>query len=370
MARAVNAREVKRTEQLASESEGRFRSLIENLPLVTYADSSGPEGRTIYASPQIEQLLGYPVEEWLTDPGMFLRVLHPDDREWMRPERGGRYDRDTSVVFRVIAKDGRVITVQSARVVIRDDDGAPLYTIGYWVDIGDRLRLEEELRQAQRSEALGRLAGGIAHDFNNLLTAIGGYAELALRRPDDPAAVEIALRGLIEATDAGATLTAQLLAFSRREPAQFVPFQLNNIVRSTVTLLQRLIGSGVAVTLELDPDIPIIEADPGQLGQIVLNLALNARDAMPGGGTLTIATRRVGADVALVISDTGAGMSEEVLRRAFEPFFTTKESGSGTGLGLSIVLGIAEQSGGRVSLESVLGKGTTVTIVFPPAEQE
>ena len=370
MARRLGARGREQAERLLSESEERFRALIENLPLVTYADSAGSEGRTIYVSPQIVHLLGYPVQDWLKNPDMLLTVLHVDDRERIRAQRGSRHDRDTSLVFRVVSREGRVITVQSGRVVIRDPDGNPLYTVGFWVDISDRVQLEEELRQAQKVEALGRLAGGIAHDFNNVLTAIGGYAELARARSVDPAAVERALEGIAEATDSGAALTAQLLAFSRREPAQLVRFQLNDVVRSTVTLLERLIGGGVAVALELDTEIPAIKADPAQLGQIVLNLALNARDAMPNGGTLTIATRPAGNEVALVVADSGSGMSEEVRARAFEPFFTTKESGSGTGLGLSIVLGIAEQSGGRVVLESAAGEGTTVTIVFPRADRE
>ena len=369
MARRLNLLGRVRFKQLSSESE-ELRTLIESLPLVTYADSAGPDGRTVYVSPQIEQLLGYPAEQWLENRDMFLNVLHPEDRERIRAERGSQHDRDSSLVFRVVSREGRVITVQSGRVAIRDDDGNPLYTVGFWVDIGERVRLEEELRQAQKVEALGRLAGGIAHDFNNVLTAIGGYAELARARLDEPVAVEQALQGIADATDSGAALTAQLLAFSRREPAQLMRCQLNDAVRSTVRLLERLIGGEVAVTLELDAKIPTIEADPAQLGQVVLNLALNARDAMPNGGALTIATRLAGDEVVLVVADSGSGMSEEVRARAFEPFFTTKESGSGTGLGLSIVLEIAAQSSGRVALDSAPGEGTTVTIVFPPAGPE
>lgn len=370
MARRLVSRGREQNERPLSESEERFRTLIENLPLVTYADSAGPDGRTVYISPQIEQLLGYPAEEWLGNPDLLMTVLHPDDHERVRVQRGDRHDRDTNLVFRVISREGRVVTVQSARVAIRDEEGNSLYTLGFWVDISDQVLLEEELRQAQKVEALGRLAGGIAHDFNNVLTAIGGYAELARARLDEPAAVEQALQGIAEATDSGAALTAQLLAFSRREPAQLVRFQLNDAVRSTVRLLERLIGGGVAVTLELDAESPTIEADPAQLGQVVLNLALNARDAMPNGGTLTIATRLAGDEVELVVADSGIGMTEEVRARAFDPFFTTKESGSGTGLGLSIVLEIAAQNGGRVTLESAPGEGTTVTVVVPRAEPE
>jgi two-component system, cell cycle sensor histidine kinase and response regulator CckA len=346
-----------------------FRELIENLPLVTYVDD-GPGGgteRTVYVSPQIEAMLGYSAEEWLDDPDLFLRVLHPDDRDRMQAERASQSDRDTSRVFRVVARDGRVYTVQSERVVVRDGQGAARYTQGFWVDISDRVRIESELRDAQKREAVGRLAGAVAHDFNNILTAIAGYADLARTNLARPAALLRALTAIEEAAEAGSSLSRQLLAFSRREARQAAPTQLNDVVRATMTLLDRLIPASIVVELELTEPLPEIVADSGQLGQIVLNLTLNARDAMPTGGRLTIGTEAVPDGVVLVVTDTGVGMSDEVRAQAFEHFFTTKDPDRGTGLGLSTVLEIVEESSGTVELESELGAGTTVRITLPAA---
>jgi PAS domain S-box-containing protein len=348
---------------------GWFRELIENLPLVTYVDE-GPGGgteRTLYVSPQIEEMLGYTAEEWLGDPDLFMRVLHPEDRERMRAERASQGDRDTSRIFRVVARDGRVYTVQSERVVVRDGNGAARFTQGFWVDISDRARIEGELRDAQKREAVGRLAGAVAHDFNNILTAIAGYADLARTNLDRPAALLRALTAIEEAAEAGSSLSRQLLSFSRREARRLAPTQLNDVVRATMTLLDRLIPPSIVVDLELAEPLPEIVADSGQLGQVVLNLTLNARDAMPTGGRLTIGTEPVEGGVVLVVADTGVGMSEEVRAQAFEHFFTTKDPDRGTGLGLSTVLEIVQQTKGTVDLESAPGTGTTVRITLPAA---
>jgi PAS domain S-box-containing protein len=347
--------------------EGWFRQLVETLPLVTYVDAGGGEQRTLYVSPQIEDMLGYPVDAWLEDPDLFLRVLHPDDRERMRAEREHQHGRDTSRVFRVVARDGRQFTVQSERVVVRDREGRSLYTQGFWVDVSDRMRIEHELRDAQKREAVGRLAGAVAHDFNNILTAIAGYADLARSNLATPAALLRALAAIEGAAEAGSSLSKQLLAFSRREPRRAELTQLNDAVRATMTLLERLIPPSIEVQLDLAEPLPEIVADAGQLGQVVLNLTLNARDAMPGGGRLTIGTEGAPDAVVLVVADTGVGMSDEVRSRAFDHFFTTKEPDRGTGLGLSTVLEIVEQSSGTVELESAPGAGTTVRITLPAA---
>ena len=225
---------------------------------------------------------------------------------------------------------------------------------------------EAQLRQAQKMEAIGRLAGGIAHDFNNLLTAILGYADFLIE--DVPPESRGDVEGIRKAGRSAAALTRQLLAFSRRQVLQPEVLDLNAVIASTDKLLRRLIGEDVEIRMALDQTLPAIKADPGQIEQIVLNLAVNARDAMPDGGRLTIATERGGAaapGAVLIVTDTGCGMTDEVRARIFEPFFTTKAAGKGTGLGLATVYGIVQQSDGRIELQTQPGAGSTFRITFP-----
>jgi signal transduction histidine kinase len=222
----------------------------------------------------------------------------------------------------------------------------------------------EQLRQAQKMDAIGRLAGGVAHDFNNLLLAITGYADFLITSLSDPKQKQYAEE--IQAAGArAAALTHQLLAFSRRQVLQARVLNLNDCVRELETMLRRLIGEGVHVALALEPRLRPVEADPGQMGQVLLNLAVNARDAMSGQGTLTITTRNDGNDVVLEVADDGAGMDDETCARLFEPFFTTKDIGLGTGLGLSTVYGIVTQSGGSIDVRSEPGLGARFTIRLP-----
>ncbi len=245
-----------------------------------------------------------------------------------------------------------------------------------------RRRSEEQLRQAQKMEAVGQLAGGIAHDFNNLLLAINGYSELAHRRLNggDPAVRE-AIEEVRAAGDRAASLTRQLLAFSRRQVLQTRELTLNDVIEDVTRMLRRLLGEHLELVLSLDPGAGRIVADPSQIEQVLMNLTLNARDAMPDGGRLRIETGRrqvseVGGElppgdwVTLLVADTGTGMDEETLGHAFEPFFTTKEPGKGTGLGLATVYGVVEQSGGRVAVASQPGRGTTFLIALPASEAE
>jgi signal transduction histidine kinase len=229
------------------------------------------------------------------------------------------------------------------------------------------LALEEtsaQLRQSQKMDAVGRLAGGVAHDFNNLLLAITGYADFLITSLTDPAQKRYAEE--IQAAGArAASLTHQLLAFSRQQVLQSRVVNLNDCVREIETMLRRLIGEGVRVRLELAPDLRPVEADPSQIGQVLLNLAVNARDAMAGDGTLTIATRNEGEDAVLEVTDNGAGMDDETRLRLYEPFFTTKVIGEGTGLGLSTVYGIVTQSGGSIDVHSSPGAGATFIVRLP-----
>jgi nitrogen-specific signal transduction histidine kinase/CheY-like chemotaxis protein len=247
-------------------------------------------------------------------------------------------------------------------------------------DITERTEIEQQLWQAQKMEAVGRLAGGVAHDFNNLLTAILGYAELLLSdlRDDDPRSQD--LREIRKAGVSAASLTRKILAFSRKQPLEPEVLDLNAVVRSLHGMLGRLIGEDIRIEVRLAPDLGRVKADPGQIEQVLLNLATNARDAMPQGGTLTIDTQNAGLDdtavrrhlaaapgeyVMLAVSDTGCGMPPEVQARVFEPFFTTKPRGIGTGLGLSTVYGIVKQSGGDISVYSEPGRGATFKVYLP-----
>jgi nitrogen-specific signal transduction histidine kinase len=249
-------------------------------------------------------------------------------------------------------------------------------------DVTERVRLEEQVRQAQKMEAVGRLAGGVAHDFNNLIAAIRAYIELMPEGGLLSASQHQYLSQIGEAADRAVRLTDQLLAFSRKAVVAPEVLDLNGVVESMALMLRRLIGEDVALITLLGPGVIRVRLDPGQLDQVIMNLAVNARDAMPGGGRLTIETRQVlvgpgaagaagvqpGEYVELAIADTGHGMTPEVKARVFEPFFTTKEPGKGTGLGLATVFGIVKQAGGHVSAESQPGAGTRFTVLLPAAE--
>jgi signal transduction histidine kinase len=252
------------------------------------------------------------------------------------------------------------------------------------VDVTERKGLEERLRQSQRLEAVGQLAGGIAHDFNNLLTVITSYAAILLQDLDPSDAKLMDVREIAKAADRAAALTQQLLAFGRRQLLQPRVLDVNDTVSEMKNMLRRLLTADIELVTVLDPQLRAVRADPGQLEQVLMNLVVNARDAMPEGGTLTVETATVkidathagpdatairpGAYVQLAVSDTGHGMDDAVQARMFEPFFTTKEPGKGTGLGLSTVYGIVKQSGGHVWCHSELGRGTTFKIYLPHAD--
>ncbi len=295
--------------------------------------------------------------------------------------RDGRWDAELVHTRR----DGKQIIVESRQVLRRDAAGVPIAILEINRDISERKRLEDQFRQAQKLEGIGRLAGGVAHDFNNLLTVISGYAQTVL----DDLGVQHPLREPMEQISQAAAratrLTRQLLIFSRRQVSEPRNILLNDLVRDFEKMLRRLIGEDINLVLALDPAAGVIRADAGQIEQVILNLAVNARDAMPKGGTLSIRTSRLLADdefvqkhlgvqpglyVVLVVSDTGVGMSAEVKSHLFEPFFTTKETGRGTGLGLSTVYGIVKQSEGSVWVYSEAGQGTTFKILFPAVGAE
>ena len=363
--------EIVRAEEEKASAETRYRGLVEQLPMMTYISSCDVPPATLYVSPQAEQLLGYSVEEWLVGGGSFVDALvHPDDLELFLAERANSRTTDASfsLSYRLLDRDGRVVWVLDESHTITAPDGTPLFCQGFLVDITERKQLEEQLRQSHKMDAIGQLAGGIAHDFNNMLTAISGYAELLGYSFEDGDPRHDDLGELKRAASHAASLTRQLLAFSRKElllPQRLDP---NLIVRELETMLRRTLGEQIELAIELDPELEHVHADPDQLAQVVLNIALNARDAMPAGGRLTISTANVeGRQVAIRIADTGIGMDEETRGRIFEPFFTTKEPGQGTGLGLATAYGVVSQSGGAIEVQSVLSEGSTFCVLLPQA---
>ncbi len=277
------------------------------------------------------------------------------------------------------ARTGRQRWFQVIKVPLRSADGAP-HVLGVATEITQRKELENQLRQAQKMEAVGQLAGGIAHDFNNVLTAILGYTRLLLKEPELGTRQRDDITEIEEAAQRAASLTRQLLAFSRKQVMQPTVLNVNEVVQGMRSLLRRLIGEHITLVAAFDPERVFVRADQGQLQQVIVNLSVNARDAMPAGGTLMLATARVDLDAAfkashpgstvgphvrLLVSDNGTGMDGEVRRRVFEPFFTTKAVGKGSGLGLATVYGIVKQSGGYIDVESQPGHGSTFTIYLP-----
>jgi PAS domain S-box-containing protein len=300
----------------------------------------------------------------------YLAVVHPEDRArvepWQYPPLDGpqpfRWD------HRILRPDGSIRHVRQSAVVIRDANGKPVQLAGTMQDVTDYKVLEEQLRQAQKLETVGRLAGGIAHDFNNLLTVINGYGELLLQQSTGDSLRQKGLSEILGAGERAAELTKNLLTFSRKQVVEIKPVDLNATISGMQSMLSRLIGDDIELGMDLCPTAVAVMGDPVQVQQILLNLAVNARDAMPRGGTLRITTVLLRPDqVLLNVSDTGSGMSEEVRSHLFEPFFTTKEAGKGTGLGLSTVYGIVKQGGGTIAVDTADGCGTSFRIYFPLA---
>jgi two-component system cell cycle sensor histidine kinase/response regulator CckA len=345
----------------------------------------GLDGRWLKVPPTLCRLLGLAEAELVGTPIELL--LHPDDVPVEQAERDRLLRGETRTLdleMRWRRPGGRALWMYVNASVVQDARAQPQYLLVYLRDVTERKSLEDQLRVAQKMEAVGQLAGGIAHDFNNLLTAILGSTELLLANtvPDDARREDVQEIG--RAAHRASALVRQLLAFSRKQVMQPRQVNLNAIVREMGGMLRRLVGERIALQLDLDPALGDVTADPGQVEQVIANLGVNARDAMPDGGTLTIATANVSragvpaagdealpADSALVsltVRDTGVGMDEHVLAHLFEPFFTTKELGRGTGLGLATVYGIVRQSGGQIQVTSRPGEGSTFTVYFPRLE--
>jgi PAS domain S-box-containing protein len=509
MAEALKLREV----QLC-QAGTKYRTLVEQITSIIYVTPLNEARRKLHITPQIEAMLGFSSAEWLADPELWFKQLHPDDRERVLTEFYNRHEKAKPIhsEYRLLARDGHVVWVYDEAVVVRDEAGQPCFIegvmfdisehrqkeemlqkseakfraifervaigialtdiegrfmesnptlqkiLGYsgeelhhksftqfthpddiladmnlynelvagkrdhyqmekryirrdgglvWAhlnasliqsagsesqfairmveDITERKRLEIHFLQSQKMETVGRLAGGVAHDFNNILTVIKGYSQLSLSQIKEGHPLRGNIEEINRATERGEDLTHQLLAFSRRQIMDLKVLNLNVLVDSLGKMLRRVIGEDIEMVTVLADDLGRVKVDPGQIEQVILNLAVNARDAMPKGGKLTLETANVELDefyarsrisvtpgryVMLSVSDTGCGMSPEVREQIFEPFFTTKKEGKGTGLGLSTVYGIIKQSGGNVWVYSEPGQGTTFKIYLPRVEGE
>jgi PAS domain S-box-containing protein len=374
----------KRAEEALRQSEVKYRQLVDQIPAVVY------KGYTDWSldcfDRKIEDITGYAKEDFDARRKTWLDLIFPEEVDRAKKLFREALKGDGSYVteHRIRKKSGEVRWIQARNRIIHDVTGKVDYISGVFFDITERKELADQLIKAQRMEAVGILAGGLAHDFNNLLTAIMGYGEIMMMglRKEDPFSAYI--NEIIKAAGRGASLTNQLLAFSRKQILQPKLINLNEVVVDMDKMLRRLIGEDIDLVTVIDQKLGSVKADPGQIEQIIMNLAVNARDAMPHGGSLTIETANVYLDqayarshmgvtpglyVMLAISDAGVGMDAEIMSHIFEPFFTTKESGKGTGLGLATVYGIVQQSGGNIWVFSEPNKGTTFKIYLPRVEE-
>ncbi len=365
-------------EEALRAAEAKFRGLVEQSLMGVYILQTD---RLVYLNPKAAELLGYTQQELVDAPNAFVFV-HEQDRAMVIDQLsrlGPAGQPSVQLTIRGLRKDGETVQVE-AFCSITEFGGMPavLATVN---DISDRVRLEDQLRQAQKMEAVGRLAGGIAHDFNNLLTAIRGNAELMSHRVKGDPAMAAEVDEILHAADRAASLTRQLLAFSRKQILQPVALDINEIVGAVARMARRIIGTEIQLRLDLAKTVSQVLADPAQVEQVLLNLIVNARDAMPSGGMITVQTANVRLDaqapeitqagiapgpfVMLEVSDNGIGMDQATQARIFEPFFTTKETGRGTGLGLSMVYGIIRQTGGAITVTSERGKGASFKVYLP-----
>jgi len=372
----VFARDVTGQKQTAS----KIRRFIAGSPAVIYAlRGHGPALRLVWVSDNVRAFTGHTLDA--IDDDWWEKGLHPDDRERVLAGQA-QLQRDDHQIseYRFRHQDGHYLWVRDERRVFPEPDGDGYEIIGSWVDVTARVLLEQQYRHAQKMEAVGRLAGGVAHDFNNLLTVIIGYGNLLLHESLPPETARAHVEQICVAAERASRLTRQLLAFSRKQVLELRVVDLNGIVLSVEKMLRRLIGEDVQVVTALAGDVPPVKVDPGQVEQAIINLVVNARDAMPDGGRLEIGTGRFVADetyclahpdhqsglyARLTVRDSGRGMTPEVRARLFEPFFTTKELGKGTGLGLATVFGIVKQFDGAIDVWSEPDAGACFTIDLP-----
>jgi PAS domain S-box-containing protein len=369
--------ERKRAEEALQESELRFRSLYENATIGIYRTT--PDGNILLANLALVKMLGYTAFQKLAERNLEKDGFEPSSQ---RKEFLEKIERDGEVHgydSKWIRQDGATIFVLESARAIRDSQGKTLYYDGTVEDITKRMLLEEQMRQMQKLEGLGTLAGGIAHDFNNILGIILAYITSTKKFKDDTKKLDLAVDTIVKAVERGKTLVQQILTFARKTETEFRVVNVNDVVMEIMTMIFETFPKVLTYAQNFDKAVPSINADRSQLYQVLLNLCVNARDAMPNGGLLTINTHMVSgislriqypdaaasSYVCIEVCDTGEGMSEETQKRIFEPFFTTKEQGKGTGLGLAVVFGVVQTHKGFIDVESELGKGTTFRLYLP-----
>jgi len=372
-----------------------YRILAEQIPAVVFLAYLDKGFGQAYVSPYIETVLGFSQQEWLNDPVRWFKQLHPEDKDRWSVEAAEMFlwGRPLQSTYRVIARDSHVVWFQCDARMVRHDDGRPWLVHGVAFDVtelkesqaalardlAERHGLEQQLAQAQKMESIGTLAGGIAHDFNNILNIILGYSSLLMGNAGDPAKVRQGLEVICETAERGAVLVQQLLTVARKAAVKFEPTDINEFLRRFAELLSETFPKTMNISLELNPNLPRIMADPNRLIQALLNLCVNARDAMNGSGSLVLRDEIVtGGDlrqrfpdtredryVCITVADTGPGMNSKIRERIFDPFFTTKEPGLGTGLGLPAVYGIVRDHNGFIEVDSVPGHGATFRMYLP-----
>jgi PAS domain S-box-containing protein len=380
--------DVNESARLLTASERRFKHLVESVTdyIYTVRIENGRPVATLHG-PGCVAVTGYGPEDYEADPRLWYRMIFEEDRRAVMEQADKLRQRSAAgpLEHRIIRKDGALRWIRNTQVPRYDEQGVLIACDGLISDITERKKLESQLRQAQKMEAVGQLAGGIAHDFNNILAAIIGYGHVLhmKMREDDPLRRNV--EHLLEAADRAAHLTRSLLAFSRKQIINPANVDLNEIIQRMGRFLRRIIGEDIELVTSFQQELATVFADSGQLEQVVMNLATNARDAMPRGGRLALDTDTVFLDdafvrahgygkegwhVRLAVSDTGAGMDSGTLKKIFEPFFTTKEVGKGTGLGLAMVYGIVKQHDGYINVYSEPGNGTTFRIYLPLVREE
>ena len=383
-ARLVHTRDVterRRADDALRAAQERLRRVIASSGAVIFELRSRDGGLELeWISENVTKILGYTIEE-THQPKWWSSNVHPDDFKRMRGRPFAEAFMDGTSEYRLKHRDGRYRWLREEQRVTRNSDHKPVAVVGAWLDITDSRQLEQQLQQSQKLQAVGQLAGGVAHDFNNILTVILAEAGELLSTASPRSATDLeSIEEIRKAGERAAALTRQLLTFSRRQIIEPVTVDINEIVAGMDKMLRRLIGEHVQIELRLKSGIQCTVADRGQLEQLFVNLVVNARDAMPDGGTLTIETANVQLDeaftaphpdlvpgdyVMLAVADVGTGMTDDVKKHLFEPFFTTKEPGKGTGLGLATSYAIARQFGGHIAVYSEVGLGTTMRVYFP-----